>query len=195
MINTIIVARYSHKRGLDFIKKHHPSELSEIEDVIEAVDAEKCRVKVSKEKTMAGKLLYSPTALNEEFKRLFIQRGWRPVRIPVETYVPEIGYRHKGYREMDLVKNKVGVEVQFGKYAFMCYNVLAKMTIFANRGVIECGVEIVPMHAMTKDMSTGVGYFEMFKTDLEQRGIADIDIPVLILGVDVKRRLRQELLL
>ena len=191
----IIVARYSHKEGLEFIREHHPAELSEIEEVIKAVDAEKCKVKISREKTMAGRLLYSPKALNEEFMRLFRQRGWRPAKIAVETYVPEIGYRHRGFREMDLVKNKVGVEVQFGKYAFMCYNVLAKMTIFANKGIIECGVEIVPMHAMAKEMSTGVGYFEQFKTDLELRGIANIDIPVLVLGVDVGRRPHQERLL
>jgi hypothetical protein len=33
-------------------------------------------------------------------------------------------------------------------------------------------------------MSTGVSYFEQMKSDLEMRGVADIDIPVLILGVD-----------
>ena len=31
---------------------------------------------------------------------------------------------------MDFVKNKLGIEVQFGKYAFMVYNVYAKITIF-----------------------------------------------------------------
>jgi len=33
-------------------------------------------------------------------------------------------------------------------------------------------------------MSTGVSYFEQFVWDLEHRGTADIDIPVLILGID-----------
>jgi len=46
---------------------------------------------------------------------------------------------------MDFVKNKVGVEVQFGKYAFMVYNVCAKMTISHNHDVIDVGVEIVPL--------------------------------------------------
>ena len=34
-------------------------------------------------------------------------------------------------------------------------------------------------------MSTGVSYFEQFVWDLETRGVADIDIPVLIFGIDV----------
>ncbi len=34
------------------------------------------------------------------------------------------------------------------------------------------------------DASSGVSYFEQFVWDLKQRGVADIDIPVLILGID-----------
>lgn len=84
---------------------------------------------------------------------------------------------------MDFIKNRIGVEVQFGKYAFMVYNVCAKMTISHNLGAIDVGVEIVPVKLFAEGMSTGVSYFEQFIWDLEQRGVADIDIPVLILGV------------
>ena len=73
----------------------------------------------------------------------------------------------------------------------MVYNVSAKMTIFAKQGIIDSGVEIVAMRGMTKEMSTGISYFEQMKTDLELRGEADIDIPVLVLGVDVKKRPQQ----
>jgi hypothetical protein len=73
--------------------------------------------------------------------------------------------------------------VQFGKYAFMVYNVCAKMTIFHNMNVIDAGIEIVPLKAFADEMSTGVSYFEQFVWDLERRGVADIDIPVLILGI------------
>ena len=79
----------------------------------------------------------------------------------------------------------MGVEVQFGKYAFMVYNVCAKMTIFHNHGVIDVGVEIVPLKELASEMSTGVSYFEQFVWDLEHRGVADIDIPVLVLGITV----------
>lgn len=57
------------------------------------------------------------------------------------------------------------------------------MTIFHNLDMIDAGVEIVPVKAFAKEMSTGVSYFEQFVWDLEQRGVGDIDIPVLILGV------------
>lgn len=89
----------------------------------------------------------------------------------------------RAFRDMDFVKNKVGVEVQFGKYSFMVYNVAAKMTIFHNLGHIDVGVEIVPVKELAEDMSSGVSYFEQFVWDLEQRGTSNIDIPVYILGI------------
>ena len=82
------------------------------------------------------------------------------------------------------MKNRLGVEVQFGKYAFMAYNVSAKMTIFHNHNVIDAGIEIVPMKKMADQMSSGVSYFEQIKWDLENRGVADIDIPVIVMGID-----------
>ena len=186
-----IVAEYSHKGGKEFLEKYHKNELEEIKEIISLVDASVCKTKESEEKTMKGKMLYSPKALNKRFFELFHERGWKTVRINVKTTVPEIGETHEGFREMDMVKNKVGVEIQFGKYAFMVYNVSAKMTIFANQGIIDSGVEIVPMLSMAKEMSTGVSYFEQMKTDLEYRGVSNIDIPVLVLGIDAIKRLEQ----
>lgn len=181
-----VVSEYSHKDGSKFVKENFPSELSEIYEIIETVNASQAVTKVSKEKTMPGKKLYSPIQLNKLFKTEFRKRGWTNAKINVRTVVnlPEgAAFTHKGFREMDFVKNKLGVEVQFGKYAFMVYNVAAKMTIFNKQGIINGGLEIVPMKKMADRMSTGVSFFEQFKTDLEMRGVADIDIPVLILGI------------
>lgn len=182
-----VVAAYSHKEGKAYIESHLPHELAEVHEAIASVDATQTITKEAREKTKKGKMLYSPDNLNGRFKTEFKKRGWAKVKIDVRTEVtPTNGtgtLRHRGYREMDFLKNRLGVEVQFGKYAFMVYNVAAKMTIFNREGIIDCGIEIVPMKSMQKRMSTGVSFFEQFKTDLEMRGVADIDIPVLILGI------------
>jgi hypothetical protein len=183
-----ITAEYSHKRGKDFILRNHPEELEEIRQAIGRVDAEKLKTKQSKEKTMPGQMLYSPIEMNSEYENVFAQFGWKGERIRMTTTIPEIQETHIGFREIDFVKNKLGVEIQFGKYAFMVYNILAKMTIFSNQGIIDSGVEIVAMRALTDEMSTGVSFFEQVKTDLEYRGEGDIDIPVLVLGVDASIR-------
>ena len=186
----IIAAEYSFN-GAESIEKAYPYLLQEVKDIIAAVDASHYKVKESQEITMPGKKLYSPKELNRAFAQGFGSKGWQKKRVtchyPTDYY--QSGYSPKemrpAYREMDFLKERLGIEVQFGKYAFMVYNVCAKMTIFRNLGYIDAGIEIVPVKSFAGEMSTGVSYFEQFVWDLENRGVADIDIPVLIFGIDV----------
>jgi hypothetical protein len=188
-----IVAEFDFNNGKSAIERHYHKEFEEIISVIDSVNADECKTKVSTEKTMAGKILYSPKALNTAFSNAFNYIGWNSCRIDCEYIygnyfdgyqAPEI--RRGAFREIDFIKEgkKLGIEVQFGKYAFMVYNVCAKMTIFKNAGVIDTGIEIVPVKRLVEDMSTGVSYFEQFAWDLTQRGVSNIDIPVLVLGID-----------
>ena len=185
-----LVALYSFNGGQEVMEKQHPIELQEIRHVIESIDAEQLVTKQSQESRRNYEMLYSPRDMNSGFKMGFARHGWSPVRVdcdyPTKYYVG--GYRPRNntrgsFREMDFVKKKIGIEVQFGKYSFMVYNVAAKMTIFHKLGYINVGVEIVPVKELALRMSSGVSYFEQFVWDLEHRGTADIDIPVLIVGI------------
>lgn len=192
-----IVGEYSFAGGLEIVKQNYAPQLAEIATVIGTIDAEAHRTKESKEKTMEGRMLYSPRVLNQTFKQLLSPIGWKNVTVPCEystkyymnDFEPKNSKFNGPFRDMDFVKDKLGVEVQFGKYAFMVYNVAAKMTIFRNLGIIDAGIEIVPIKEFANEMSTGVSYFEQFCWDLDQRGISNIDTPVLILGIaaDVTR--------
>ena len=182
---------YSFNNGKAYIEQHFPALLDEVFACVNAVDAPQSKTKTSAEKTMPGKLLYSPRDLNSAFKRAFEPRGWvantrircdYPDQYYINDYRPD-SKSQGAYREMDFIKSRLGVEVQFGKYAFMVYNVCAMMTIFHNHDFIDAGIEIVPVKEFASQMSTGVSYFEQFVWDLEQRGVSDIDIPVLILGI------------
>ena len=66
-----IRGKYSFADGERFITDKYPHLLSEIEQAVQHVDAEKCRTKQSKEKTMSGKMSLSPVDLNEEFGQFF----------------------------------------------------------------------------------------------------------------------------
>ncbi len=186
-----IAGIYSFNNGQEVVEKDYPNLLREITEAITSIDEEKHKTKESEEITMEGQMLYAPKSLNKAFKVDFKRiGGWKPVRVKAEYSVKfyNDGYKpapmNKGaFREMDFVKEKLGVEVQFGKYSFMVYNVCAKMTIFKNLGHIAAGVEIVPMKSFVGQMSSGVSYFEQFVWDLEARGVSNIDIPVLILGI------------
>jgi hypothetical protein len=187
----IIAARYSFNGGQQEVETRYPHLLAEIETALASIDAEKHRTKQSREKTMMGQMLYSPVALNAAIKAQLLPQGWINRRVECvysSEYYTE-GYRNQvtenvGFRDMDFVKEKLGVEIQFGKYSFMVYNVAAKMTIFRNLGFIDTGIEVVPVKQFALQMSSGVSYFEQFTWDLEQRGVSNIDVPVLILGID-----------
>ncbi len=187
-----LAAVYSFNKGTEVVSEKYPELVVEINAAIKSIDASQHKTKESKEKTMPGQMLFSPVSLNNAFKEQLIGKyAWNPVRVkcdyPTEFYVPDYKFKkaNRGqFREMDFVKEKLGVEVQFGKYSFMVYNVAAKMTIFKNLGHIDAGVEIVPVKSFADEMSSGVSYFEQFVWDLKNRGVADIDIPVMILGID-----------
>ncbi|MDR0528557.1 MAG: hypothetical protein LBG69_02960 [Zoogloeaceae bacterium] len=189
-----IVAQYSFNGGEQEVISRYLNEYHEIQQAIHDIEAQKFKLKVSEEKTMPGRLLYSPSELNREFKRLLNPMGWKNHKIEcdyihgkwLDGYIPAKSSPVKLFRDMDFLKDgvKLGVEVQFGKYAFMVYNVCAKMTIFSNFGLIDTGIEIVPVKNFADDMSTGVSYFEQFAWDLTKRGTSNIDVPVLILGID-----------
>jgi hypothetical protein len=186
-----IVAKYSFNDGEQAVAQRYPKLLEEVTAVIEKVDSAACKTKFSKEKTMKMRQLFAPIALNKEFKAHFHPLGWSARKEHCDySFSGKLpGYRepkptHGAFREMDFVKDKLGVEVQFGKYSFMVYNVCAKMTIFRNLGHIDTGIEIVPVKTFVEEMSTGVSYFEQFVWDLRHRGVSNIDVPVLILGID-----------
>lgn len=187
-----IAGIYSFAGGVDFVNKNHHNKLAELEIALSLIDAEKCKIKESKEKTMNGRMLYSPVELNKKFVEVLVPRGWEhgireycdyPTNYYVNDYKPTKETK-RPFRDMDFIKDKLGCEVQFGKYSFMVYNVCAKMTIFRNLGYINAGVEIVPVKSLAEQMSTGVSYFEQFVWDLEKRGVSNIDVPVVIIGIN-----------
>lgn len=189
-----IVAEFDFNNGKDVIEQNFINELNEIKRAISNINAELYKTKESKEKTMLGQMLYSPSELNDAFENQLNPLGWKNHKeycdykeygTYFDGYVPSDYGKTLPYRDMDFVKNKLGIEVQFGKYAFMVYNVCAKMTIFRNLGIIDAGIEIVPVKNLANQMSTGVSYFEQFAWDLSKRGVSEIDTPVLILGIDV----------
>jgi hypothetical protein len=161
-----IAGVYSFNSGKEAITRQHHAELDEVLQVIEAVDAEQCKTKVSKEKTMRDEVPYSLLALNEAFKKRFAQRGWLNHEVVMEHskeyYVPEYTPRTQSSSEsglfsyLDFVKNNIGIEVQLDVDFAMITSFCAKMTIFAKLGVIDCGIEIVPVKAFAEEMSTGV---------------------------------------
>lgn len=186
----IIAGIYSFNGGKEALESKYGDELDQVNKIIAAVDSSQHKTKTSREKTMPDRQLYSLSVLNKAFKKGFEELDWRNHRVmcqyPVQYYTAE--YQPSplpsgAFRDMDFVRNRVGVDVGFKNRTSMICSVCAKMTIFNKLDVIDVGIEIVPVKEFAAEMSSGVSYFEQFVWDLEQRGVCNIDIPVLILGV------------
>ncbi len=180
-----VVARYSFAGGMEALQERHPYLLGEVESVIRQVDIDTMRLKESREKTMPGKMLYSPSHINAFLKVQLDALGWQPYGRNFTAPKIDGTLPHTGRRTMDGFKNRVGLEIQFGKYSFMPYDVLTKFVIFRNLGLIDYGIEVVGIHAMTAEMSTGIGHFEQLVTDLHFRKSGDDEVPVAVLGIGI----------
>ncbi len=179
-----IVYEYSHLGGSEILQCRFPEINQEIYDVIDAVIPQ--RIKKSKEKTMMGKMLYDPSDMNNQFLTQFRNRGFTELRDHYTITIPNSDLAIKGaYKQVDFAKNKVLVEVQFGKYAFMFYD-LAKFQYFFNESHADLGVEIVPCHTLQKEMSSGVSYGEQLIYDIERlrRHFPAVSVKVILLDVD-----------
>jgi hypothetical protein len=199
-----IVETYSHLNGLEFLLVHRPALWQQITSVIGAVDANACRTKVSKEKTMSGKLLFSPVEMNKAFNTLLSKQAWGESRIsywvtknaqlirktltmPATQQKQEIEAQGEtpifSYNQTDFVKDRVAVEVQFGKYSFVAYDLFVKHLAFYVGDQIDVGIEILPMKSMQAQMSSGVAYYEGELYNIVRQGRGVPAVPLVIIGI------------
>jgi len=200
-----IAQKYSHLNSEEYLIVHHKPILKEIKDVIENINAEKFRIKESKEKTKMGQMLYDPGLLNKKFKELLYERGWEEKRRDfyvstdpniVKQLEPLNFFDQKklltelnqplydSYNQTDFVKNKIAVEVQLGKYFAVTYDLFVKHLSFYGGQIIDVGIEIVPTKNMQKYMSSGPPWFEKEIHTVLRHGRTNPPVPLLILGIE-----------
>lgn len=199
-----IVQYYSHLNGFEYIQYHRPHIWDDLQKIIASVDAERCRTKNSEESRKIGRKLFSPVDMNKEFADLFRQHDWSErrvvnwvaedtsilrdiIRLSPEEQKKMIEDRGlepiKTYNQTDFVKDRVAVEVQFGKYSFVAHDLFVKHMSFFISDDIDVGIEVVPMKCMEKDMSSGVPYYERDLFNLMRQGRGIPAVPIILVGV------------
>lgn len=199
-----IVEKYSHLNGYEFLLVHKPKLWKEIVSVVERVNADELKTKVSKEKTMKGKLLYSPIAMNQTFNELLRKMEWKESRVSYWVTKNEKLIRKTlsmnpddqkkaieatgdvpiySYNQTDFVKERVAIEVQFGKYSFVAYDLFVKHLAFYVGDHIDVGIEILPMKDLQSQMSSGVAYYEGELYNVVRQGRGVPSVPLVIIGI------------
>lgn len=202
-----IAKYYSHLNGYEWIQYHKPHLWKEIEEVIKNINASKCKTKIGREKTNKGMKLYSPSDLNKEFNKQFISKGWhRQNRIDfycsddpeINKKLLEMNFAEQkdfaknnpsinlvpSYNSKDFDKEKVAIEVQMGKYAFVQFDIFIKHSSDYMKGNIDVGVEIIPMKSMEKEMSSGPPYFEKHLHEIQRQGRIFPPVPLILIGIE-----------
>ncbi len=201
-----IAQKYSHLNGEEYLIVHYNNLYDEIKDVIESINAEDFRTKISKEIRKKGNTLLSPIDLNKAFNVEFNSRQWTESRYNYyitlnrelmeksilmsakqqKEFLLENGEKEPiySYNQTDFVKEKIAVEVQFGKYAFVAFDLFVKHMLFYSGGVINLGIEILPTKKMQSQMSSGVAYYEGEVYNVMRQGRNSPPVPLLILGIE-----------
>jgi len=87
------------------------------------------------------------------------------------------------YNQTDFVKDRVAVEVQFGKYSFVAYDLFVKHLAFYIGDYIDVGIEILPMKSLQAQMSSGVAYYEGELYNIVRQGRGVPAVPLVIIGI------------
>ena len=88
------------------------------------------------------------------------------------------------YNQTDFVKDRVAIEVQFGKYSFVAYDLFVKHLAFYVGDKIDAGMEIVPMKSLQSQMSSGVAYHEGELYNVIRQGRGVPAVPLVIVGIE-----------
>ena len=199
-----IEATYSHLNGQEWLMVRRSGVWEKIVEVIESIDASILKTKISKEKGMVGRKLYDPAAMNCAFKDRFEALDWKESRVSYwvtddarlirktlaldasdqKRIIEDEGRTAiRSYNQTDFVKDRVAIEVQFGKYSFIAYDLFVKHLAFYVGDQIDCGVEILPMKSMQAEMSSGPGYYEGALYDLVRQGRGVPAVPLVLIGI------------
>lgn len=200
-----IAETYSHLNGLEYLLVHRRMLWKEIQAVVAGIDAHAAMTKVSKEVRMAGQIKYSPKDLNREFQQRLGAAGWKESRVsywvtrdqrlirqtltkpPADQKrdIEAAGERAiASYNQTDFVKDRVAVEVQFGKYAFVAYDLFVKHLAFYVGDQIDVGIEMLPMKSMQQHMSSGPAYYEGELYNVIRNGRGVPGVPLVLIGIE-----------
>ena len=178
-----IVHVHSHLGGAEILQVQFP-DIDRLVDEAVAATGNDFLTKESKERGREGRMQFNPVAMNAEFKRQFQARGFNELKRDVMPNVP--GWNTDalkiGSKQIDFARGRVLVEIQFGKYFAMFYD-MAKLEYFYRQNEADVGIEIVPSYRLASQMSSGVGRGEMLVTDIMglQRSFPTFPVKIILI--------------
>lgn len=186
-----IVETHSHFNGLEHLLVHKPQLWREIKDVIQDVDEHAAKTTVSKEMNTKDLFQYNPVEMNKSFKRLLEDKEWKESLVPMSPEQQREEIERAGsspifsYDQTDLIKDRVAIEVHFGKYSLAVYDLFVKHLAFYIGDKIDVGIAILTMKQLQNQMSSGVSYHEGELYNVIRQGSGVPAVPLVLIGIEV----------
>ena len=158
---------------------------------------------------MNGREIYDQKGINKAFEQYLIPLGWAEHKIDyfvtgdLETAREISNIREKDEQEkiikskgleplrtnnqVDFIKQRVAIEIQFGKYFSVAYDLHVKHTFFFLRNDIDVGIEIIPTREMMRRMDSGVAWFENEVANVIREGRSNPTVPLIIIGIEPEK--------
>ena len=199
-----IVNTYSHMGGEEHLSLRKADVYAEIQQVIEFAN----HSAVASTTTQCN-LDSRFNSLGASLGKSFREKGWKVsccscyggvnhlhdvAGLPLQEqrkYLERVDARNpiKSRMRINLVKDRVAIQISFNKGASTATGALWKQLLFYSGDIIDVGVEILLVKAMTEDpnggrmMSTGVAYYEGEVYNVLRHGRASPPVPLFIIGI------------
>ena len=196
---------HSHLGGHECLLVRRKAVWNELEAIVVRTEATPFCPKATERDGLNGMARWEAAQIRRAMGHRFIAAGWKQARAPSlrcnnsgsllppshgaksrqqEAEIEKAGLKPiASYNQTDFVKRRVAVEVQFGKYSFIAYDLFIKHLAFYIGDVIDVGVEILPMKSMQAEMSSGPGYYEFALYGIARQGRGVPAVPLVLVGV------------
>ena len=176
-VPTLVVSEtHSHLFGKEILDSKYPHIVGEILEILATTSIMEPS-KVSKEKGRRGQVVYAGPDFNKPLGREFKQRGWAARKVFYQN-------QKRYYIDVDFYKERIGLEIQMGKYAFVLHD-LYKFQYLFGLDQLDVGVEIVPAASLQRRMYSGPATFESVMTAVCSHARNEPPIPLWFIGIDV----------
>ena len=198
-----IAEMHSHLNGLEFMLIRKPALLAEIRNIVNRVCAFSASSAHLRQQSTARTQIDS-LEIVRQFEKLFRENAWgkytdHPSTANISLRNREFALqsievsnvtkfegdsREAGNFHSEFVKDRVAVGTQFGRYAFVSYNLFIKHLALYADDQIDVGIEILPMRNLRSQIGSGVPSFEQALKSIIQHGRSIPPVPLIIVGIE-----------
>ncbi|MCS4089933.1 hypothetical protein [Rhizobium sp. BK176] len=189
------------------IDRIDPEFMPNLELALRRMDFATCFDKDSEEATKVGQKVLSPVIMNQQIENTLVLRGFEK-KLTSENYYPEttadskrlrdiphkdrkaflaqeaIPYQ-EGWIEGDFFKKGLLLEVQFGKYPFVDWDIDKSIQFFRRNRIIG-GCVLVPMPSTQSLMSTGPANWQTAQWMFYEKYLdLTLEFPLALIGLEV----------